>query len=77
MIQAALSEVSRKRLVAVSSRVLGPSIKGCPGTTMKRHNARLSCPVLLIRIYPADTIDLALLVMHSLDECPYSIARKG
>lgn len=76
MIQAALPEVSRKRLVAVPSRILGPRMEGCTRAPVQSHDARFASLVFLIRIHPAYAINFALLVVHTLDERPNSVARQ-
>ena len=63
--------------MVVAARVLGPSVEGRTRATVQSHDARFAGSVFLIRIHPANAIDLALLIMHALDERPDGVSRKN
>ena len=77
MIKTTLTEISRKRLVSVPTSILRPRIECSTRAAVQSHDARFAGSVFLIRIHPANAIDLALFVVHAFDEGPDGVSRKS
>lgn len=77
MIQAAFSQIARKRLVGVSLGILGPSIESCPREPVEGHYTGFAgLRMELIRVYPANPVNSFLFVVHALNQRPDRITGK-
>lgn len=77
VIQAAFSQIARKRLVGVSLGILGPSIESCPREPVEGHCTGFAgLRMELIGVYPANPVNSFLFVVHALNQRPDRITGK-